>query len=273
LVPRTARVALSAFVGRPGQAGTSDRAPISSPRSPPGGAPIDRRYVGPVPPPGDDKRPDVEDDASKEQVDNSLGRLLTLCDGVFAIAITLLTFDLRVPAIATHASDSSLRHALAHQSSTYLSFFLSFFVISRLWGQHRRVMRAVVATHPRLIRDTIWLLFVVAAMPFLTDLLGSDGSKPTALALYGFFNAVAILLLMQLARGVRKYDLLDHRADATVDPGAKRDSWRNVAVFLLCVPAAYLLGHNGPWLLVLLAVPTSLGRLGRVRKRHRVQGA
>jgi hypothetical protein len=65
--------------------------------------------------------------------DNTLGRLLTLADGVFAIAMTLLTFDLKVPNIGQHPSESALRHALGHQTSAYLSFILSFYVIAGYW--------------------------------------------------------------------------------------------------------------------------------------------
>jgi uncharacterized membrane protein len=226
-----------------------------------------------VPQPGGGTPTGSEDDESGAAADNSLGRLLTLCDGVFAIAITLLTFDLKLPDVGNHPSDATLRHALAHQSSGYYSFALSFFLISRLWGRHRRVMRAVVISHPRMIRDTIWLLFVVASMPCRTDLFGSHASTPIALSLYCLFNAVAALLLIELNRTVRKYELLDERADISLDAKEKWDSWRNVAVFILGVPAGYVIGRNGPWVLVLLAVPVRFPRLARLTKRHRVPAA
>jgi uncharacterized membrane protein len=44
--------------------------------------------------------------------DNSLGRLLALSDGVFAIAMTLLALDLRVPDLGDPATDAQLRHAV-----------------------------------------------------------------------------------------------------------------------------------------------------------------
>jgi uncharacterized membrane protein len=215
----------------------------------------------------------MEDEESGGAADNSLGRLLTLCDGVFAIAITLLTFDLKVPDVGKHTSDAALRHALAQQSSTYLSFGLSFFLVARLWGRHRRVMRAVVAWHPLLVRETLWLLFVVASMPFLTDLFGSHASTPIALSLYSLFNAAAALLLIQLDRSVRKYELVDHRADLSLNDGEKRDSWRNVAVFILAVPAGYVIGRNGPWVLLLLAVPIRFPRLKKLWRRLRAPAA
>ena len=55
----------------------------------------------------------AEGDEPREPAsDNSLGRLLALSDGVFAIAMTLLALDLRLPDLGAHPSDAQLRHAL-----------------------------------------------------------------------------------------------------------------------------------------------------------------
>jgi hypothetical protein len=74
--------------------------------------------------------------------DTSLGRVLALSDGIFAIAMTLLALDLRLPDLGTHASDSQLRHALGDQWRGYLAFVISFYVAAHHWGVHRRAMRA-----------------------------------------------------------------------------------------------------------------------------------
>ena len=139
--------------------------------------------------------------------DDSLGRLLTLSDGVFAIAMTLLALDLTVPTgIGSHPTSQQLMHALAQHSDRYGSFLLSFYVISIYWGAHRRLMRSVVTFDPSLVRDTIFLLLLVAAMPFPASLLGQYGGTPFAVALYGAFNALATLALILLTYDVRRAD-------------------------------------------------------------------
>jgi uncharacterized membrane protein len=195
-----------------------------------------------------------EDDESAETNDNSLGRLLTISDGVFAIAMTLLTLDLKVPDLGRHPSDAALRHTLFHNSASYLSFLVSFYVVANYWNRHRRLMRSVVTTHPRLIRHTIFLLLIVAAMPFLASLLGQYGGTPIALALYGAFNAVAVLTLLLLRRDIEHFRL-DRPARPAEDAPLGWEPLHNLVVFLLCIPAAYLFGRNGPWVLLLLAVP------------------
>jgi uncharacterized membrane protein len=222
-----------------------------------------------VPQPSDEPQAGREGDEGRVLADNSLSRLLTLCDGVFAIAMTLLTFDLKVPDVGGHPSDAALRHALIHQSSSYLSFALSFYLIASYWRRHRRLMRSVVTFHPRLVSETLFLLFIVASMPFLASLLGEHGSAPIALALYGTGNALAVLTLMQISRSTRKFDLLDHHPDAVADPLGKWDARRSLAVFILCIPAGYVLRGHGPWVLVLLAPPLKLFQLLRLKRRRR----
>ena len=155
--------------------------------------------------------------------DNSLGRLLTLSDGVFAIAMTLLALDLKVPPHLTgHVTSEQLMHALAQGADTYWSFLLSFYVIAIYWGGHRRLMRSVGVFNQTLVRDTVFLLLIVAALPFPTSVLGTFGGNPFALALYGAFNALATLALILLTHDVRRCDPVARHAET---PGDRLAAW------------------------------------------------
>jgi uncharacterized membrane protein len=92
--------------------------------------------------------------------------VLALSDGVFAIAMTLLALDLRLPDLGTDPSDAQLRHALGDDWRGYLAFVISFYVVANYWGVHRRAMRAVTTIDTRLISHTLPLLLLVAALPF-----------------------------------------------------------------------------------------------------------
>jgi uncharacterized membrane protein len=171
---------------------------------------------------------------------------------VFAIAMTLLALDLRVPELGGNPGDAMLRHALADNVNSYLSYLISFYVVAGYWVGHRRILRSVVGSHPRLVQHTLLLLLLVAALPFPSSLLGRyGGDVPIALALYGAVNAVATLVLLLLSWDVRRLGLSDGTADLVAADDAR---WASLVVFLLCIPAAYLLGGHGPWVLVLLLV-------------------
>ena len=67
-------------------------------------------------------------------------------------------------------------------------------------------MRSVVVFNANLVRDTVFLLLIVAALPFPTSVLGQYGGTAFALALYGAFNALATLALILLTYDVRRCD-------------------------------------------------------------------
>jgi uncharacterized membrane protein len=201
--------------------------------------------------------------------DNSLGRLLALSDGVFAIAMTLLALDLKVPPdLKGHVTSQQLIHALAQNTDSYWSFLLSFYVIAIYWGGHRRLMRSVVVFNPNLVRDTVFLLLIVAALPFPTSILGKYGGTPFALALYGAFNALATLALILLTYDVRRSDRIARNAETPVDKLAAWEGWLNLVVFLLCIPAGYLFGGNGPYVLLLLVLTNRLPLLKSLALRY-----
>jgi uncharacterized membrane protein len=200
------------------------------------------------------------DEAEGQAADNSLGRLLALSDGVFAIAMTLLALDLRLPDLGTDPSDAQLRHALGDDWRAYLAFVISFFVVAGYWGVHRRAMRAVTTIDTRLISHTVPVLFLVAALPFPASVLASYGDLPSALAFYSAFNVVANLALLRLLNDLQTRPL------STADIEQRERLWANIIVLLVCIPGAYVLQNNGPWLLVLLIVA---GRAPRIRRTRR----
>jgi uncharacterized membrane protein len=197
--------------------------------------------------------------------DNSLGRLLALSDGIFAIAMTLLALDLRLPDLGPHASDAQLRHALGDDWDGYLAFVVSFYVVSNYWGAHRRAMRAVTTVDGRLISHTLPLLLLVAAMPFPASVLANHGDLPTGLAFYAVFNVVAYLALLRLLNDVQSGPM------TAADIEHRERLWANIAVLLLCIPGAFVLQENGPWLLLLLAVAGRVPSIRRARREARAR--
>ena len=127
----------------------------------------------------------------------------------------------------------------------------------------------MVATHPMVIRRNMLLLLVIAAMPFPASLLGHYGGIPIALAIYGAVNALATFMLIVLTRDVRRLGLLDPRAERTDTFERSREGWLNLVVFLLCIPAGYVLGSRGAFVLVLLIIPDRLALIGNLARRLR----
>jgi uncharacterized membrane protein len=203
------------------------------------------------------------DEPNEPASDNSIGRLLALSDGVFAIAMTLLALDLRLPDLGAHPSDGQLRHAMGDDWRGYLAFVISFYVVANYWGVHRRAMRAVTTIDSRLISHTFPLLLLVAALPFPASVLATYGDLPTGLAFYCAFNVVANLALIRVLTDVQV------RLRDAAEIEQRERVWANILVLLVCIPGAFVLQSNGPWLLLLLIVSGRVPRIRRARREAR----
>lgn len=210
------------------------------------------------------------DESDETGPDNSLARLLALSDGVFAISMTLLALDLRVPDL-DRPDDASLTQALIGMVPNFLSYLVSFYVVGSYWLDHRRLMRSVTRSHPKLLSRTLPLLLVVSALPFPASLLGHYAGEPIALAVYGAVNAVAAVLLLRLR------DLIDTEGLAATTRNDRVRTmwglWGNLVVFLLCIPAGYVFAGHAAWMLALLFVSGRLGAVVLWLERRSVQGA
>src|SRR5574341_2641526 len=102
-------------------------------------------------------------------------RLEAFSDGVFAIAITLLILEIKVP----HAEHGLWAGLLALWPS-YIAFLMSFIVILIMWVSHHELMRMVErVNYPILFADGL-LLLTVTFVPFPTAVLAEHLPTPEA---------------------------------------------------------------------------------------------
>jgi len=145
-------------------------------------------------------------------------RIVNLSDGVFAIAITLLILDIRVPDIPENMVSSQLPGALLSLWPKYLGYILSFVVISAFWLIHHSIFRPIRSYDRILLYLNFLFLMVVAFVPFPTSLLGEYGNHQLPVAIYAATLAVGRLLLTAIHwYSTRNDRLLDEPQDpATV---------------------------------------------------------
>jgi uncharacterized membrane protein len=122
-------------------------------------------------------------------------RIVNLSDGVFAIAITPLVLDIRVPDIPEGMVASELPAALLSLWPKYLGYFLSFAVISTFWIVHHSIFRPIREYDRGLLYLNFLFLMFVAFVPFPTSLLGEYGDHQLPVAIYAGALAIGRLLL------------------------------------------------------------------------------
>src|SRR5690349_4976311 len=101
------------------------------------------------------------------------GRLESFSDGVFAVAITLLVIDLKVPQVDVNAASPSLElaRALLKQWPSYLTFVTSFATILIMWVNHHNLFKLIQRTDTHFLFINGLLLLLVTSVPFPTALV------------------------------------------------------------------------------------------------------
>ena len=89
-------------------------------------------------------------------------------DGVFAIAITLLVLDLRLPGGGT------LTHQLLHVWPQYFAYVVSFLTIGIMWMNHHTILAHITRVDRTLLVINLLLLMGVVAIPFPTSLVAEE---------------------------------------------------------------------------------------------------
>jgi uncharacterized membrane protein len=136
---------------------------------------------------------------------NPNSRLETFCDGVFAIALTLLVIDIKIPSTTIINNTADFWLALKHIAPSILTFVLSFTIILITWVNHHNAIKLVNKSSASFIYANGFLLLTVVFMPFPTSLLGeyitTDHSAP-AIILYNAvvaLNAIGWILICNTA--------------------------------------------------------------------------
>lgn len=129
-------------------------------------------------------------------------RTVFFSDAVFAIAITLLALEIRVP-----EDPAALGEALLGLWPKVLSFLISFWLIGTYWVAHHRVFHYVRGYDRRLLFINLLFLMWVVLLPFSSSLLGEHGDLRVAVIIYAVNVALAGLCL----QGVWWYVSRDRR--------------------------------------------------------------
>jgi uncharacterized membrane protein len=180
-------------------------------------------------------------------------RVVAFTDGVFAIIITILVLDVRVP---SNLTEQSLREALDESGSTLIAWVISFLLVGMYWVWHRDLFGQLRAVN----RDLVWLnlifLLPVSLVPFAAAVLGEYHDESIALHLYG-----VVLIAVNLARVLLYWYVSRHPA-LLWEPGTT--SARRVGLAVSAAPIglyllAMVLADSAPSisLLVYFAVPVA----------------
>lgn len=180
----------------------------------------------------------IEASIIKLREGGDLERIVFFSDAVFAIAMTLLVLELRVPETPDIGADA-FAEAVAGRVPAFVAFVVSFFLIGRTWITHHRRFRAIVAYDSRLQAYNLSLLFFVAFMPVPSGMLfqpsGRSAIPPIlyAVTIIGMFGTLNLVWWHAHRAGLLEDDLSDPLYRL-----ALRGLYPTLVVFALSIPIA-----------------------------------
>ena len=158
-------------------------------------------------------------------------RLEAFSDGVFAILITIMVLELKIP----HGDDWSALRPVLPVLATYV---LSFAFLGIYWNNHHHMLHAAERVNGPILWANHHLLFWLSLVPFVTGWMGENHNAPVPTAAYGavlIMSAVSFTLL-------QKAILLHHGPESRLAKavGSNGKGQLSLALYISSVPLAFV---------------------------------
>ena len=162
-------------------------------------------------------------------------RLEAFSDAVFAIVVTIMILEIRIPDELALGND---RLALMRFAALFATYALSFVVVAIFWSNHHYL----IFTLPKADRVTIWLnnhaLFWITLIPLVARFFGQHPTSPRASATYAFVIMMCTVSFSMLRRhGARISRNAFHRS---LHRRVFRRIWPAVALYAAAIPLGFL---------------------------------
>lgn len=186
-------------------------------------------------------------------------RVVLFSDAVFAIAMTLLVIEIKVPGHAQVAA-GGMGNAMAALIPLFIGYVVSFLVLSLFWVGHLQTWKYVTHVPAGLVWLNAFELMFVALMPFTTGLYTEYVGSNVVFAFYcANLAAIALFAYLQRALVIRREGLVEKL-------GRHHVAWLRartliaLAVFMACAALAPVAPWLARWLFVLIFVLHPLAR-------------
>ena len=158
-------------------------------------------------------------------------RIAAFSDGVFAIIITIMVLELKVP----HGADLNALSALL---PIFLTYVLSFIVVGIYWNNHHHMFFLTDRVTGGVLWANLHLLFWLSLMPFVTGWMGENHFAPLPTALYGAVLLFAGIAYYILEQTIIRSQGAGSRLEAAV--GTDRKGMLSVLLYAVAIPLAFV---------------------------------
>lgn len=184
----------------------------------------------------------------RTQSGEDFSRILSLSDGIFAFAMTLLVIQLAVPSLdcaKTYSTpsqcSSALAGALGAERGLFYGYVLTFLVMGLWWTGHTRVFRQLRRFDGGLIWLNLVFLLTIAVTPFVLGVYQAYPSTRVGALVFACVEATSGLVLAGIWWYARSERLIDPSADPRVVQYLTWRIWLTPAAFVVSIPFAVAL--------------------------------
>jgi uncharacterized membrane protein len=194
--------------------------------------------------------------------------LEALADGVFAIAVTLIVLEIKVPELARNASLQEVAHALKPQIPALFAYFLTFVICGTFWFLHQVSFHWIGHVDRALVFLNIFFLMFVSLMPFSTSMFAHFITASIGLLFY-FGNAAVMGIFLNLHWWhARRAGLINVDKESELE---RRLFTQRVLALMLGFLAAFALAPFAPQICGFVAVTIIL--LQKIREKRILKAA
>ena len=167
-------------------------------------------------------------------------RLEALSDSIFAVAMTLLVLDIKLPPLPQEVAPDQLLAALFDLWPKAGAFIISFFFLAKTWDVHRLIFHSLERVDYTIFVENLLLLLFACGLPFSSSLIAAHPHAGIAAAIYlGNMIALPCLNYAMWNHATRGYQLVRKDFDPAVVEWFVRNHQLVIAVYLVAFPIAY----------------------------------
>ena len=161
----------------------------------------------------------------------STKRLEAFSDGVFAIIITIMVLEFKMP-------EGHDLEALRPLLPVLLSYILSFILVANYWNNHHHTFHIATEVNGRILWANAHLLFWLSLTPIATIWMGENISYPLPIAVFGVLQLACALAYFLLSRAL----VVHHGPESEIAQafGAARKEMASLAIYVIALPLAFL---------------------------------
>jgi uncharacterized membrane protein len=181
---------------------------------------------------------ETEDKELKREFE--LERVILFSDAVFAILLTIMVLDIKLPDGLRHATPEQLKHVYFDLFPKFFAYILSFFLVSTFWIRHLSLFKQLTSYDKPLIVLNLIFLFCISLFPFAISTISGIVSLNN---IWNIDVYVTIILISILTQSVIGGYMVKHRYKLCYDPETIKVKlkWKIVRLTYFMVPVALVL--------------------------------